>query len=180
MAHKYDSAVAIDIATAAVSVISSLGIGTVMGQWVAGGKERREVRARALAALAEVESARWANLSESPEAFTSAVRDLQTAMLVARLPREPTRAYIALATVGRWKSVESFERNPDAEHGGGINSKLADTVRDAAQLMSDVIWTPGLWRRMWLSRRLSRLNRTVDELDKPILTRLDMARKFIH
>jgi hypothetical protein len=42
-----------------VTALGVLGVGSVLGQYVASSKDRRETRARVLTALADAESARW-------------------------------------------------------------------------------------------------------------------------
>lgn len=167
--------VAADITATIVSIAGALGIGSLLGQWIAGSKDRRQVRANALAALAEVESARWANADDyqtSAKTFTRYVRELQAAALIARLPREVTRTYLALARLGRWLSVDDVEREEiDPEYAGGINADIADIIRDGARLMSDAVWAPAPWRHIRISRRVRDLDTRIKNLGMPSVER---------
>jgi hypothetical protein len=50
--------VAVDVSTI-VSLIGALGLGSVLGQWIGAGKDRRTARAAVLKEHAVVENARW-------------------------------------------------------------------------------------------------------------------------
>lgn len=142
------------VASEVVSVLGALGLGSVLGQYLASSKDRREARARVLTALTEVEESRWAG----PDAMTTfaefqtALRKFQTAALIARLPRTAAGEYAVLAQAARWTSEASWKEHPDPDTGGGINANLADATREAARAISTLAWSWGLlhtwrWRR---------------------------------
>ena len=87
-----------------VALIGALGFGSVIGQWFGAGKELRAARAAVLKALEAVESARW-GIGEDGTANkgrSEAIRELQTAALIARIPRAVIRTYAQLATAASW------------------------------------------------------------------------------
>jgi hypothetical protein len=103
--------VSFDVATL-TSIAGAIGVGSILGGWVTGSKDRRSVRAAALAALGSVERARWAESCDFP-AFRQTTRDLETAALLARIPRAVVREYLILAMVARWDSDESNDIDPE-------------------------------------------------------------------
>lgn len=143
--------VPIDVPTL-VSIAGALGIGSILGQLVAAGKDRRVARAAVLQALSDVETARWAPTAEGEPSFAKAARTLRAAALIAQIPRTPVRVYLLLAEVAHWESLESLERTGDPELGGGISMDLADVVRDAGRALTSAIWAPQGFR--WLRSRL--------------------------
>jgi hypothetical protein len=138
-----------------VALLGALGAGSVLGQYVGSAKDRREARANVLAALAQTESTRWAGEDTASESeFLNAMRTLQTAAFVARLPRGMVWEYAALTQAARWLSVEEWDRTGDPEFGGGIDAYLADAVREAARAIAVVTWSSRLTHRWrWLSAK---------------------------
>jgi hypothetical protein len=146
----------VDAATV-VSLIGALGIGSVAGQYAASGGQRRQTRADVLKALHHTERARWVNGEPDDPPFPAAMRELETAALLARIPREGVLDYKVLAYAAFWSSGEAFEElsEDDAEqYGGGIESKFATLVREAAEDLSKLVWSPWL-ARPGLGRRIA-------------------------
>jgi hypothetical protein len=139
------------VTTEVVTVLGVLGIGSILGQYVASSKDRRETRARVLTALAAVESARWAGLSEkTPIEFETSLREFHTAALIGRVPRDAAWEYAVLAQAARWVSQENSEHDPDP--GGGIDTYLAQATREAARAIAVIAWSSAPthtwhWRR---------------------------------
>jgi len=84
--------------------------------------------------------------------FQTSMRKLQTAALVARLPRDAVWEYAVLAQAARWLSEEEWERTGDPETGGGIDGYLAEAAREAARAVAAIAWSPApmhtwRWRR---------------------------------
>jgi hypothetical protein len=160
---------------AAASVIGALGIGSVIGQYAAAGGQRRQARADVLRTLSVVENERWASeLVETP--FSIAVREFETAALLARVPRPAVAQYVVFAHAARWLSVDSLEAYPDQEHGGGIPSAYADVVRRSAALITELIWFPHV-RRIGMKRRLRQVEHSADAIaDKDVQRTLGRAR----
>lgn len=148
-----------------VSVLGAIGLGSVLGQYLASSKDRREARARVLSAIAEVEESRWVGEGNATAAeFQTALRNLQTAALIARLPRDAVFEYGALAQAARWLSQETWDRTIEPELGGGIDAHLADATREAARAISELAWSWGptherRWRRARkrIEQRLAKL-----------------------
>lgn len=136
------------------SVVGALGVGSVAGQFVGGSRDRRQSRAAVLAALSDVESARWVS-GESTKGFIAAARDLQTAALIARLPRDPVHEYVALAQAAWWQSVADAEDNPGREFVGSVDGFLAEAVEAAARGIAGMAWSSRL-RRRWIWRRTAK------------------------
>jgi len=148
-----------------VSIISALGIGSFVGQYLIGSRERRQLRSDVLTQLSYAETARWAGHSKPPTPdFNTSIRDLETAALIARVPRKAVMHYKRLAYTGWWLSVDDAESNPDHEFAGGIDGDLANLIRAAAAEVSHVVWSPWLGR-MRLSRRLQKQDQTVRTID---------------
>jgi hypothetical protein len=77
------------VTTEIVTVLACLGSDQSWVKYVASSKDRHETRARVLTALADAESARWVGADSKTHAeFQTSLRELQTAALVARLPRD--------------------------------------------------------------------------------------------
>lgn len=160
------------------SLVGALGLGSVLGQWVNGGGQRREMRARVLAALATCESGRWVSLNrEAARPFPELAREVEAAALVARIPRDPMNQYVTLAYAAWWASAATAEYEPDGQ--GGVLSNYARVVTDAADHVTFLAWRP--WRgRVRLRSRVAALDqRAADIKDKEIRSSLDEAyRRF--
>jgi hypothetical protein len=82
------------------SVLTAFGIAGLTAQWYASGKDRRAARAELLRCLGEVEDARWYRDGATADnaRLTLAIRKLETAALIARIPRFVIVPYAQLAT----------------------------------------------------------------------------------
>jgi hypothetical protein len=147
------------------SLIGALGIGSVLGTWLTGGQARREVRSKVLAALAETEQKRWAGDGNYHE-FNIAVRRLETAALVARVPRKVVLHYVVLAQTANYLSRENYEElGGDEDMGAGaINGYYAGHVRDAAEIITLCVWRPW-WSKLTVPNDLRKLRSQVLALD---------------
>lgn len=140
------------------SALGALGIGSLMGQYLTQGRERRTVRTDVLAALEACESARWSRAGDTDEVaavMTTAVRKLESAAVVSGLPAKPVDQYIVLAWAARWTSYDDVVmcqmEGRDEEFAGGIPTNLADVVSAAARDVARLVWSP--WRGRLIARR---------------------------
>jgi hypothetical protein len=147
---------AIDAATLVGGALGGAVAQSILTPWFAQRHERRDLRAGVIRGLSAVERTRWA--PGGKEKFRKALTDLRTASLVAGVNRALVDQYILFACAGRDLSDRSFERNPDPEFGGGIDTELAGLIEDGAAAMMDFTWHPWL-RRATRSMVLARLNR---------------------
>lgn len=139
------------------ALLGSLGVGTTIGQYVAGGRDRREVRSSALTALSAVELARFV---PSPGTLHDAVRDLEAACLVARVSRVAVDRYTS--------SVYEMHRHCDLQDSGDddigffINpsdeesNELDRLARVSAEDIVALLWSPWFARSRQALRRISR------------------------
>lgn len=167
-----------DVATVA-SLVGALGVGSVLGQWLSGGRDRRAARAAVLDALREVETARWAPAKPEKPTFVQATRELETAALLARIPRKYVRFYLHVADAAHTLSQQSWDDYPDEEDGGGaISAVFADAVREAARLVTDVTWSPYVLRVRY-PVRLARLDKTMNAIeDQQVKREIERARSY--
>jgi hypothetical protein len=138
---------------------------SILTPWFAQRHERRDLRAGVVRSLSAVERTRWA--PKSKEKFRQALTDLRTAALVAGVNRALIDQYILFACAGRHLSDISFERNPDPEFGGGIDSTFAGLIEDGAAAVMDFTWHPWL-RRTTKGMVLARLNRRKTAVTKEL------------
>ncbi|AFR48022.1 hypothetical protein [Gordonia sp. KTR9] len=142
-----------------VSIIGALGVGSILTQHFASGRDRRQVRAEVLDRLEEVETKRWAgDGGVRLEDFIAAIHRFETAALIARIPREAVRQYIFYAFAANSRSRANVEDDRDdgffdPDTSGGIDAEFADAVRDEANEIAGLVWTP-LRSRLGLSKRL--------------------------
>jgi hypothetical protein len=148
--------------TDVVAILGVLGVGSALGQYVGSSKDRREARAGVLSALAETESGRWANLDANPGGaeFQVSMRKLQTAALIARLPRDAVWEYGVLAQAARWQSQQQWDDDDDKdpETGGGIDAHLSGAVREAARAIAVLAWSwvpLHIWRWRLAKKRIN-------------------------
>jgi hypothetical protein len=139
----------------AVAVLGVLGVGGILGQYVGSSKDRRESRASVLSALAETQSLRWMGPGSASAAdFQTAMRTLQTAAFIARLPRDAVWEYAVLTQAARWLNEEEWNKTRDSETDYGIDAYLAAAVREATRTISVITWSPVLMRRWrWRSAK---------------------------
>jgi hypothetical protein len=167
------------VTTQIVAVIGGLGVGSILGQYVGTSKDRREARAGALGALAEVEAARWAggDLNVTSGDFRASMRKFQTAALIAQLPRDTAWEYGVLAQAARWQSEANLERTGDPELGGSIERNFAEAIREAARAVAVVAWTwwpMHVWR--W-NRAKKRIRQLLSNLEPEEAEALNRARR---
>lgn len=148
-------------------LLGALGVGSVIGNYIGGGKARRETRSAVLSALAAVEDGRWVN-KEQPDfsTFAKAIRDLDTAALIARVPRAAVTQYELLAYAALRYSIKDYEaKDGDEELGAGIvDSDLASVTRQSAELVAHLVWRPWSSRPM-LRDDLRRLRNNAADID---------------
>jgi hypothetical protein len=99
-----------------VSLIGALGIGSVIGQWFTASKDRKTARAAVLKELALVEEARW--YQDGPETdspkLSIAIRQLETAALIGRVPRACHTSNSQLLRFGSSRMKSSRAEIPNA------------------------------------------------------------------
>lgn len=155
------------------SIVGGGFIGSLATHYLTTGRERREIRSEVLHKLSDTEQKRWAGLYKRDQ-FRDALRDLETAALIARLPRDLVLLYKLLAQTARNLSEADIEDDPTKHEAfaGGIDGKFATIVRDTAADMSRAIWAPFI-------TRIS-LPRTIRRLEKRALdTETDTERTFL-
>jgi hypothetical protein len=150
-----------------VPILGALGLAGLITQWFAAAKDRRASRAAVLNALAAAEAARWATGAAVAdfERLRSALRDLETALLIARLPRSMVAAYAPVAFAALWYVQADVERYGDPEE-ASIDPPLHDAVRYAAETISRAVWSGPTTRRVRASWRGWRFRRQVAKLTK--------------
>jgi hypothetical protein len=164
-----------------VSVLGALGIGSVIGQWVAGGKDRRAARAAVLDKPAAVEAARWVGDDPGDDnvKLRTAIRELETAALLARVPRAAVVPYAQLAAAALGYMHGEVEQTGSVDY-AGITMRMSDTIIGAAEVVSRAAWSPPAVRWLWLRRALRANRRAVGAIDeKAFLSSLDYARRTI-
>jgi hypothetical protein len=116
-----------------LSGVGSLGLGTVLGSWISGRRDRRAVQASVIRALEKVENARWfTSTNNSIDPVRTAVAELEETALRAGLPRQPVMLYSALA-VASWRISEK-----DSDH--RLWTEWADVVTDARDVVKNLVW----------------------------------------
>ncbi|WP_144418324.1 hypothetical protein [Mycobacterium sp. EPa45] len=161
-----------------IPLISALGVGGAIGGWVGASRQRREVRGGVLNAIAATESKRWAGAYGYRE-FSAGLRELETAALVARVPRSAVQHYIVFADAARCLSDDSYEEHDgDEEMGAGaVNGYYASLVRHAAEIVTQLAWRPWL-TRISLRRRLNSLRARVMAVnDSDVQQRLALCQR---
>ncbi|OZD06445.1 hypothetical protein CH275_09485 [Rhodococcus sp. 06-235-1A] len=162
------------------SIIGALGIGSFAGQYLIGSQQRRQLRSEVLRHLANTERTRWAGaLSSDPsfQQFKDSIRELETAAIIARVPRRPLRLYIQLATAARLMSDDDVEEKDGQEEAGGISTALSRCVRSSAAQLSRLMWSPWL-ARACMKRRTNEIEREAQGLDEAVVSAVDRAKKF--
>lgn len=135
-------------------LVGGLGIGsavsTTISTYLTSGQSRRTGRGAVLAALSEVEEARWAGPDDNItySTFLTKCRALETAALIARVPREAVMQYLIYAHAARMCSQDNWDQHGVEEVGGFVDPEVDKSVREAAAVLTGVIWRP------WLSRPL--------------------------
>jgi len=112
---------------------------------------------------------------ESGNAFKKSLRQLETAALVARLPREVVQHYVIYALTARWASLEYAKSGRDEEGRGFIDSDLTDLVYEAVAELNDSIWHPVVSRWKQKRRVQRRLERALNSDSRDIVEHLPSA-----
>lgn len=165
-----------------VSLLGAFGVGSLIVQWAAGGKDRRAARAAVLTELAAVESARWnldPSASDGPR-LPEAIRRLETAALIARVPRSAVIPYAQLAHAGFVLLQDELELRGEPEFVTGIDADVADLVINAAEIVSRAAWATPATRWTWLPDRVRQLNRQVNAIeDEAFQRKIRSARRLV-
>jgi hypothetical protein len=160
---------AVDAATLAGGALGGAVAQSVLGPLFSQRNERRELRAKVLHKIAEVENVRW--VPADRDAFLKAAHELRSLALVAGLNRKPVEFYVVVAAAAREKSEWSLEMaGGDIDAGGGIDTSLADLTSEAAAYLTDCVWHPNLQRpvtRLRLRRLRKKQEEVTTELDRP-------------
>jgi hypothetical protein len=163
-----------------VPLLGALGVGGAIGNYVGAGRSRREVRSAILQAIANTEKERW---SKDPDGndyseFVIALRELETASLIARVPRDAVHHYVVLAEAARILSDDAVDFFPgDSSFWGPIDGYFDTLVRNSAAVLTRLAWSP--WRaRIKLRWNLRKLRaRALKFDDETIRWRLAAAQK---
>jgi len=171
-----------DVSTLA-SILAALGAGGVIGQYVGGAGARREIRSAFLKTIAAVEEARVCKApnGEDYPAFVTAIRDLETAGLLARIPRRAVQHYVVLARAARYSSSDAVGFDPvEIEFWGSIPRSFNAVLRDTAEILARLAWSP--WKgQLTLSRELKKLRVRAMKLDdRSIKHHLAMAQLYYY
>lgn len=147
---------------AIASVISALGIGSFIGQYLIGAQQRRQLRSEVLRHLAQTETVRWANGVSNGPGFRESIRELEAAAMVSQIPQRVVKQYTIFAYTAWWLSVENWEESSgNEEEAGHIDGQLAELAQEAAVELSAAAWSP------WTSkfRRGSRLKKRISRAE---------------
>lgn len=161
------------------ALLTALGVGSFIVQYLLGGQQRREVRSRVLGAIEEVEDARWANDDATFQKFRKTTHHLETAALVARLPRQVVSDYIFIAWVAWRVSNESWLEWAEGDGTGSLPGSLADITTEAASDVARCAWSPWIARpRVWLRARGRRVRLKVMD-DERIERAIEGTRSYM-
>ncbi|ODR16908.1 hypothetical protein BHQ23_28320 [Mycobacterium gordonae] len=88
-------------------------------------------------------------LDKDHPTFQIAIRDLETAALIARISRPAVQQYLLLADAARRYSLEDYDiKGGDEEIAAGmINSDLGNVVQESAEIVTQLAWRPW-WSRI--------------------------------
>ncbi len=149
-------------------IIGALGIGSLITQYLMAGRSRREVRGAVLKQLAEVEEKRWAGAPDDRgyRDFEKALHALETAALIARIPRRAVVHYVVFAHTARWMTQDYLD-NPgyDEEVGPILFNPVANVVTGAARTVTRLAWSPW-WGRVGLHWSLKSLRKQLEACDE--------------
>lgn len=151
-----------------------------MTTYLTSGQSRREVRGAVLAQLSVVEAARWDGPDAVPyHQFRTECRALETAAMIARVPRDAVEHYLHCARAARSLSQDNWEKYGEDEVGGFISAEIDALVNEAAQILTELIWTPRR-RRIGLRYRLAKAKYAVehrlDEGDREIFEQAEQRK----
>lgn len=136
-----------DYLVIAASILGSLGVSSAVAQYFSGGQQRRELRGAVLERLAAVESARW---ESDPGLLMAATRSLESAALIARVPRVVIDRYVKSARAAQ----SNLQDTGDPDIGFFIDNSVADQVREAAEDVAEAVWSPLFSRVSGRARKL--------------------------
>jgi hypothetical protein len=157
--------VSVDVTALVGGAVGGAAIQTIFGPLFGQVHYRRELRAKVLNALAEVERERWAS-SEDRSGFRAAIGQLRSTALVAGVNRELVDSYALAAAASYGHSLRDWERhgNPD---GGGISMPLSHYVTQCAEALTFYVWHPrwaGAIRRLTMRRLQKARAKTSEEM----------------
>lgn len=137
-----------------ISGLGAAGIGGIAGAWIAQSGSRREARAKAVAALAEMERVAWMRRAEfeqqreSVPAFHTLKRDLRSAALLAQVPLAAIDNYIAHMALIRWVIDTNGERE--------VKGTIRDLGVASTKTVTSCVWHPW-WGRIAGAFRIWRI-----------------------
>jgi hypothetical protein len=120
--------------------VGGAAVQSVLGPLFGQVHERRELRAKVLDSIAEVERERWAS-SDDRSGFRAAIIGLRSNALVAGVSRTLLDTYVLAAAAAYGESLRGWERSGDPD-AGGISVPLADYVKHCADALTWQIWHP--------------------------------------
>ena len=158
-----------------VTILGALGVGSIFGQYLIGGQQRREIRSRVLSALEKLEDVRWSEGPGTQSRFPEARHQLETAALIARVPRHVVSHYILLAEAAWRMSERHWEEKPDLPESGAIDIVYANLVTEAAGDLAHCAWSP--WFAITLTkRRAAKRMARIETLDQEVKGYFDFTR----
>jgi hypothetical protein len=138
-------------------VISSLGaavVGGIVAPQLLQSRERRASRAAVREKIAEVEVLRWED--EPYQEFRKAIAALESAAMIARVPRHPVQEYVRAAEQARHAS-QVHPGGPDGEPITTLDEEHDELVQGALDRLSRLLWRPWVGR---LAVKASRRSQT--------------------
>lgn len=148
----------VDITALVGGAVGGAAIQSVLGPLFGQIHERRELRAKVLDSIAEVERERWAS-SDDRSGFRAAIVRLRSNALVAGVNRTLLDAYVLAAAASYGQSLADWEVSGDSEGGGSISVPLSKYTKECAAALSFQVWHPrwSFARRPITIRRLRAL-----------------------
>lgn len=175
-----------------LTLVSALGIGSAIGttvgttatHFLTSGRERRETRSIVFQYLTELERRRWVNdetyTKEELAAFNSAIRDFQTAALIARIRFEIAEQYVVFAATARLISATAAEDNPNPDDGGGsISQEISQLTYKAVDEVNNYLWSPFLASLTYKRTTAARKKRALESRDEELQYMLPLAARRI-
>lgn len=130
----------VDLTALVGGAVGGAAVQSVLGPLFGQVHERRELRAKVLDSIAEVERKRWA-ASEDRSGFHAAIVGLRSNALVAGVNRTLLDIYVLAAAAAYGKSLIAWEISGDPE-AGGISIPLANYVKECAAALTWQVWHP--------------------------------------
>ncbi|MFD5845593.1 hypothetical protein [Streptomyces chartreusis] len=139
-----------------VGVLQLLGAGSagaVVAQYVSAAPERRQARAAARTAMTTLEEAVWSKGDPGEwRRLRSAVHAFESAAMIAGVRREVSEWYVTTRVAFYSESRRSFERFPDPEYGGGLETRQFRGLNAATEVVYLSLWHPQRSRLFWRLR----------------------------